>query len=154
MIWCIFIMNQWLVDHTESKQTSRQVSSFARCTLNFNVSTDCKWWMTLNNNNSSTSLCLRSSSCRTDLSIHFQTNRSTTTECFCLVTLTLSPSTFNYETDHITCEITLGGWHCGLRLFKLGSPVHAGLEPRSLAWLACSTDQCRTLVHSYTQRWV
>ena len=40
--------------------------------------------------------------------------------------------------------MTLGGWHCGLRLFKLGRPLHTGFEPRSRAWLACSTGQSAT----------
>ena len=53
-------------------------------------------------------------------------------------------STFYYETDHRKCEMTLGGWHCGLRLFKLGRPLHKGFEPRSLAWLACSIGQSAT----------
>ena len=30
-------------------------------------------------------------------------------ECFFIVTLTLSSSTFYYDTDHKKCEITLGG---------------------------------------------
>ena len=50
-----------------------------------------------------------------------------------LVTLTLSSSTFYYEADNRKCEITLGGTHCGLRLFKLGHPICTGFEPRSLA---------------------
>ena len=41
-------------------------------------------------NNSSTSFCLRCSSCRTDLSIHFQPSWPTTIWMFFLVTLTLS----------------------------------------------------------------
>ena len=53
-------------------------------------------------------------------------------------------SAFNYETDHRMCEMTLGGWHCGLRHFKLGCPLHTGFEPMSLAWLACSTGQSAT----------
>ena len=95
-------------------------------------------------NNSSTSFCLRSSSCGTDLSIHFQPSRPATIWMFFLVTQTLSSSTFVYETDHRTCEITLGDWHSGLRLFKLRPPLHIGFEPRSLAWLACSTGQSNT----------
>ena len=83
-------------------------------------------------NNGSTSFCLRSSSCRTDLSIHYQPSQPITIFMF-LFTLTLSSSTFYYEADHRKCEITLGGSHCGLRLFKLGRPLHTGLEPRSLA---------------------
>ena len=34
-----------------------------------------------------------------------------------LVTLTLSPSTFNYKTNHRKWEIALSGWHCGLITF-------------------------------------
>ena len=75
-------------------------------------------------NNSSTSFCLRTSSCRTVLSIHFQQSRPTTIWMVFLVTLTLSSSTFYYEADHRKCEITLRGWLCGLRLFKLGRPLH------------------------------
>ena len=100
-----------------------------------------KWSFNNNNNkNSSTSFCLRSS-CRTDLSIHFQPSLPTTIWMFFLVTLTPSSSTFYYETDHRKYEITLGGWHSSLRLFILGRPLHMGFEPRSLAWLACSTGQ-------------
>ena len=40
--------------------------------------------------------------------------------------------------------MTLGGSHCDLRLFKLGRLLHTGFEPRSLAWLACSTGQSAT----------
>ena len=43
---------------------------------------------------------------------------------FFWATLPLSSSTFYYETDDRKCEITLGGWHCGLRLFKLGRPLY------------------------------
>ena len=34
-------------------------------------------------------------------------------------------STFNYETDHRNCEMTLGGWHCGVnhRGWQIGSSV-------------------------------
>ena len=94
--------------------------------------------------NSSTSFCLRSGSWRTALSIHFQPNRPLTIWMFFLVTLMLSYSTFYYETDHRKCEIMLGGWHCGLRFFKLGRSLHTEFEPRSLAWLACSTGQSAT----------
>ena len=73
--------------------------------------------------NSSTTFCVRSSSCRTDLSIHFQQGRPTTIEIVFLLTLTLSLSTFNYETDHRKCDIVLGGWHCGLRFFYTGTPA-------------------------------
>ena len=95
------------------------------------------------NNNSSTSSCLRSSSCRTDLSIHFQPSRPTTIWMLFWVTLTLSSSTFCYETDHRKCEITLAIWHCSLRLFKLGRPLYKGFESRSLAWrMLHSPDRC------------
>ena len=94
-----------------------------------------------NSNNSSTSFWLRSSSRRTELSIHFRPSLPTTIWMFVWVTLTLSSSTFYYETDNRKCEITLGGWHCGLKLSKLEPPLHTGFEPRSLAWLACSTGQ-------------
>ena len=93
--------------------------------------------------NSSTSFCL-SSSWRTDLSIHFQPSRTTTIWMFFWITLTLSSSRFYYETDHRKCEITLGAWHCGLTLFKLVRPLLTGFEPRSLAWLTCSTGQSAT----------
>ena len=77
--------------------------------------------------NSSTSVCLRSSSSsRTYVSIHFQPSQPTTIRMSFIVTLTLSSSTFYFETDQRKCEMTLGGWHCGLRLFKLGRPLHKG----------------------------
>ena len=95
------------------------------------------------NNNSSTSFCA-SSSWRTDLPIHFQLSRPTTIWMFFSVTLTLSSSTFYYETHHRKCEITLGGWHCSLRLFNLGRSLHTGFQPWSLAWFACSTRQSAT----------
>ena len=53
-------------------------------------------------NNSSTSFCIRSSSCRTNVSIHFQPSRPTTIRMFLfLVTLTLSLSTFNHRVDSV-----------------------------------------------------
>ena len=94
-------------------------------------------------NNSST-FYLRSSSCKTDLSIHFQPSQPTAIWMFFWVTLVLSSSTFHSETDHSKREITLGGWQCGLRFFKLGHPLHTGFKPTSLAWLACSTGQSAT----------
>ena len=97
----------------------------------------------MNNNNSSSYFRLRSSSCRTDLSIHFQPSRHILSECFFSYPYAVF-STFYFETDHRECEMTLGGWHCGLRLFKLGRLLHTGFEPRSLAWLACSTGQSAT----------
>ena len=63
---------------------------------------------------------------------------------FFLVTLTLSSSAIYYVTDQIKWKITLGSWLCGLRLFKLERPLYTGFEPRSLAWLACSTGQNAT----------
>ena len=69
-------------------------------------------------------------------------------QCFFSVILTLFFSTFYYETDHRKCEITLGGWHCGLRLFKLGRPLHTGFEPRSLSRFACSTGQRATIYNT------
>ena len=64
---------------------------------------------------------------------------------FFWVTLTLSSSSFYYETDHRKCEITLGGWCC-LWLIKLGRPFHTGFNPGLYiyAWLACSTGQSST----------
>ena len=96
--------------------------------------------------NSSTSFCLTScSSSRTDLSIPLQPRRPTTIWMFFfLITLTLSSSTFYYETDHRECKITLGGWHCSLRFFKLERPLYTGFEPRSTAWLACFTGHSAT----------
>ena len=81
-----------------------------------------------------------SSSCKTDLSIHFLPSQNTTIWFF-LVTLMLSSSTFYCEAYHRKCEIMHGGWHCYLRLFKLGCLLHTGFKPRSLAWLACSPGQ-------------
>ena len=100
----------------------------------------------LGEHNSSTSFCLRSISCRMqDRPFDpFPAKPAYNYLNVFLVTLTLSSSTFYYETDHRKCEITLGGWPCGLRLFKLGRPLHKGFEPRSLAWLACSTGQSAT----------
>ena len=101
-----------------------------------------EWWgirVQWNGNNSSTSFCLRSSNCRTDLSIHFQPSQPTTIWMFFLVSLTLS---LVYSTMRQTTESV--NWHCGLRLFKLGHPLHTGFEPRSPAWLACSTGQSTT----------
>ena len=94
--------------------------------------------------NSSTSFCLRSCNCRTHLSIHIQPSRQTTIWMFFFSYPYAVFSTFYSETDHRKCEMPLGGWHCGLRRFKLGRPLHTGFEPRSLAWLACSTDQSAT----------
>ena len=65
-------------------------------------------------------------------------------ECFFLVTLMLSSSTFYYETDQRKCEIMLSGWHCSLRFFKLGCQLHTRFKPRSLSWLACSAGQSAT----------
>ena len=102
--------------------------------------------------------CVRSSSCRTDLSIHFQPTRPTTIWMFFLVTLRLSLSLFNYETEHRKCKIPLCGWHYGLRCVTLGRPLQTGLEPRSLACLACFPDTTvelieyvliKTTVHSF-----
>ena len=78
--------------------------------------------------------------------IHFQPSQPTTIWMFLFFfSYPYSVfSTFYYETDHRKCEMTLGGWHCGLRLFKLGRPIHTGFEPRSLAWLACYTGQSAT----------
>ena len=85
-----------------------------------------------------------------DLSIHFQPSRPTTIWMFFWVNLTLSSSTFYYEKDRRKCEIILGGWHCGLRLFKLGCSLHMGFEHRCLAWLACcrQAPQARALPSS------
>ena len=99
-----------------------------------------RWKLKIN----SSTFCLGSSSCRTDLSIHFTPSRPITILMIFLVALTLSSSIFYYETDHRKCEITLGGWHYGLRLFKLGRLLRTGFEPWSLAWLACSTGQSAT----------
>ena len=52
------------------------------------------------NNNSSTSFCLGSMRCRTDLSIHFQPSRPTTIWMFFSVTPTLSSSTFYYQVKY------------------------------------------------------
>ena len=62
---------------------------------------------------------------RTDRSIHFQPILQQQSErlFFILVTLTLSLSTFNSETDHKKCEIALGGRHCGQRFFYTGTPA-------------------------------
>ena len=95
-------------------------------------------------NNSPTSFCLRSSSCRTDFSIHFQPSRPTTIWMFFFSYPYDVYSTFYYETDHSKCKLTLDGSHCGQRLFRLGRPLHTGFEPRSPAWLACSTGQSAT----------
>ena len=101
-------------------------------------------------NNSSTSFCLRRSSCRTDLSIHFQPSRPTTIWMFFFwVTLRLSSVTIYYETGHRKCKITLDGWHGGLRLFKLGRLHHKGFEPWSLSWIACSTGHSATTYVSH-----
>ena len=104
----------------------------------------------INNNNSSISFCL-SSSCRTDLSIHFQPSRPTTIWMIFWVSFTLSFSRFYYKTDHRKCEITLRGWHCGLRLLKLDARFTRDSSIcMSLAWLACYTGQrattCTTVV--------
>ena len=107
-------------------------------------------------NNSSTSFCLRSSSCRTNLSIYFQPSWPTTIWMFFFSYPCAVFSSFYYETDHRKCEMMLGGWHCCLRLLKLGRPFHTGFEPRSLAWLACSTGQSATtytIVEVLTPPW-
>ena len=77
---------------------------------------------------------LRSSSCRTDISIHFQPSRPTTIWMIFFSYPYVVFCTFYYATDHRKCEMTLGGWHCCLRLFKLGRLLHTGFEPRSLEW--------------------
>ena len=72
----------------------------------------------------------RSSSCRTDLMIHFQPSRPTTIWMFLfiLVTLTTPSSSFYYETDDRKCERTLSGWHCGLRLLLTRTPASHGIR--------------------------
>ena len=60
------------------------------------------------NNNNYNNIIVLLRSCGTDLSIHFQPSRPTIIWKFLLVTLTLSPSTLNFETDHRKCEIALG----------------------------------------------
>ena len=54
---------------------------------------------------------------------------------------------FYTEIDHRKCEMTLGGWHCFLRLFKLGRPLHTGFEPRSLACLHAPQARALPLIH-------
>ena len=112
-----------------------------------NRTVNCLIWLVISNSNSSTSYCLRSSSCRTDLSIHFQPSWPTTIWMFFLVTLTLSlvHSTMRQTTESVKWRsvVDTAVWDF-LVFFRQGRPLHTGFELWSLAWLAWSTGKSAT----------
>ena len=101
------------------------------------------------NNNSSTSFCLRSRSCRTDLSIHFQPSRPTTIWMFFLELLLhclLVHSTMRQTTESLKY---LSVVDTAVRDFLNWDA--RWFEPRSLAYPACSTGQSETTYTTVAQ---
>ena len=93
------------------------------------LQTPCGYWRIFNNN--LTFFCIRSSSNRTDLSMHFQPSRVTTIWFFSLLLRCL----LVHSTTTQTTENVLSVVGTSLRLLKLKRPLHTGLECRFLASL-------------------